>query len=230
MSVLKSEGDIRPCGDFKVTLNPVFEHNNTRYTELNIFLRHCVGCKQNQYIHFGRKFTLITHHKPLTSIFNMSKAVGSTTTSRLQRYAIFLCRYQYDIQLKTTWTHGNCDVLSRLSLSDKVNSENPDSTDIFLHIGMDTLPVTRTQVANATRRYKTLRYTRWYTIWCSKDGAEVNLIMLLLIHIGTDENNFLYLKDALCWVVVFVIPEVECFSNYIFDKICSPVAMYMGQT
>jgi hypothetical protein len=38
---------------------------------------------------FARKFTLVTDHQPLTSIFSPSRAIPATTAARLQRYALF---------------------------------------------------------------------------------------------------------------------------------------------
>jgi hypothetical protein len=36
---------------------------------------------------FGRSFTLVTYHQPLTSIFSPNKGIPVTTAARLQRYA-----------------------------------------------------------------------------------------------------------------------------------------------
>jgi hypothetical protein len=51
---------------------------------------------------YGKKFTLITDCQPLTSIFSPSKSIPSTTAARVQRYAIFLSGFNYDIQYKNT--------------------------------------------------------------------------------------------------------------------------------
>ena len=61
-------------------------------------------------------FTLITDHKPLTTIFNPSKALPSVASARIQRWAIFLMSYQYVIQYRSTTKHGNADALSRLPM------------------------------------------------------------------------------------------------------------------
>ena len=51
---------------------------------------------------FGSKFTLVTDHKPLTSIFHPEKVAPAMTAARLQRYAMFLAGFNYDIQYKNT--------------------------------------------------------------------------------------------------------------------------------
>ena len=47
---------------------------------------------------FGRKFTLHTDHKPLLKIFSPQGATPVLATSRLQRWAILLSSYCYDIK------------------------------------------------------------------------------------------------------------------------------------
>jgi hypothetical protein len=48
--------------------------------------------KFNTYL-YGRKFTLITDHQPLVSIFNPRKGISTTSAARLQRHALFLTGY-----------------------------------------------------------------------------------------------------------------------------------------
>ena len=61
----------------------------------------------------GRHFTLITDHQPLTHIFSPSKAIPVTAAARIQRWAVFLSGFTYDIKYKNTKMHGNADGLSR---------------------------------------------------------------------------------------------------------------------
>ena len=65
---------------------------------------------------YGRKFTLITDHKPLTTILGPKKGIPSLAAECLQRWAILLSAYDYSIQYKSTTDHGNADGLSRLPL------------------------------------------------------------------------------------------------------------------
>ena len=43
---------------------------------------------------YGRPFTLVTDHKPLTTIFGSKKEIPTVTAARLQRWAILLMAYQ----------------------------------------------------------------------------------------------------------------------------------------
>lgn len=55
--------------------------------------------KFNDYL-FGKKFTLITDHKPLVKILGPKTGVPALAAARLQRWALILGAYQYDIQYK----------------------------------------------------------------------------------------------------------------------------------
>ena len=63
---------------------------------------------------YGHNFSLLTDHKPPLAIFNPKKGIPAMTASRLQRWAILLSAYTYDIEYKPTKEHGNVDMLSRL--------------------------------------------------------------------------------------------------------------------
>ncbi|CAF4238246.1 unnamed protein product [Rotaria magnacalcarata] len=65
----------------------------------------------------GRTFELATDHQPLLTIFNPTKGIPVTIANRLQRWAIYLMRYNYNIHYKSTKLHGNADELSRLPIS-----------------------------------------------------------------------------------------------------------------
>ena len=71
--------------------------------------------KFNQYL-YARKFTLVTDHKPLTSILGPKTGIPPLAAARLQRWAILLSAYQYDIVYRDTKSHANADALSRLPL------------------------------------------------------------------------------------------------------------------
>ena len=57
--------------------------------------------KFHQYL-YGRNFTLITDHKPLTTILGPKTGIPVLATSRLQRWAIQLSAYDYDIKYKSS--------------------------------------------------------------------------------------------------------------------------------
>uniref|UniRef100_A0AAG5D9A3 RNA-directed DNA polymerase n=1 Tax=Anopheles atroparvus TaxID=41427 RepID=A0AAG5D9A3_ANOAO len=63
---------------------------------------------------FGRRFTLQTDHRPLLHIFGSKKGIPTVTANRLQRFALTLLAYDFDIEYVRTDDFGNADLLSRL--------------------------------------------------------------------------------------------------------------------
>ena len=111
---------------------------------------------------YGRKFTLLTDHKPLMAVLGPKKGVPSLAAARLQRWAVLLSAYTYDMEFKPTAAHGNADGLSRLPLPSESSETEADT--IFNIAQLDSLPVTSIQVRQATRSdpilSKVLEYTK----------------------------------------------------------------------
>ena len=70
-------------------------------------------CKFHKYL-YGRHFTLIPDHKPLTTILGAKQGIPSLAAARMQRWALLLSAYSYDISFRPTAAHSNADGLSRL--------------------------------------------------------------------------------------------------------------------
>ena len=111
------------------------------------------GVKRFHVYLYGRRFTLITYHKPLTATFHPEKGVPAVTAARLQRYALFLADFDYRIEYKSTTEHCNADGRSRLPLQQKEPEEMiVDSSEVFHASMFVPLPVTSEAVARGTRR------------------------------------------------------------------------------
>ena len=89
---------------------------------------------------------MITDHKPLTTIFNPESAIPTLAAARMQRWAIILSAYTYDIEFKRSGDHGNADALSRLPR--KVDHTTHEEVKYFSYL--DELPVTAKDISRAT--------------------------------------------------------------------------------
>ncbi|XP_052827929.1 uncharacterized protein K02A2.6-like [Octopus bimaculoides] len=89
-----------------------------------------------QYL-YGRKFVLMTDHKPLTSLFSPRKGTSLLAANRLAWWALWLNQFHYTIEYRKSADHGNADALSRLPFSDDNDfdrKENGEDIDIVCAI------------------------------------------------------------------------------------------------
>ncbi|XP_061909872.1 uncharacterized protein K02A2.6-like [Entelurus aequoreus] len=104
--------------------------------------------KFHQYL-YGRKFTLLTDHRPLTTILGPHTGIPSLAASRLQRWALLLSAHAYDIKYRKSDSHCNADGLSRLPLP--VTKPDSKTEDIFYFREVEKAPVSAVQIKKVTR-------------------------------------------------------------------------------
>ena len=124
---------------------------------------------------FGRKFTLLTDHQPLISIFGPKKGIPTTAASHMQRYTLFLPGYNNNIEYKSSKSHANCDGISRLPYSRGEELPDSDSAEIYNLSQLDSLPVCANDVKRETRRNPTLSKVLDFTMngWSYKPQDEI---------------------------------------------------------
>ena len=88
------------------------------------------------------------------SILSPTKGIPALSAARMQRWALLLSAYTYDISYRPTKSHANADALSRLPLED--SQTNNDSCgvhfDSLFNFGqLEALPITAKSIAAATR-------------------------------------------------------------------------------
>ena len=117
---------------------------------------------------YGRTFTLFTDHKPLLTILGPKKAIPTLAAARLQRWALLLASYTYEIEYKSSQRHSNADALSRLPLPQaEPKYDSMVAPDVFSCLNMsqvEALPVTAKAIQKASRidpvLSKVILYTR----------------------------------------------------------------------
>ena len=97
---------------------------------------------------YGRKFTLVTDHQPFLTILGPKTAIPPLAAARMQRWAIVLSAYDYQIEYRSSAKHSNCDTLSRLPHEDsKIGRES----EIYSLIASDKdFPITAMDIGKAT--------------------------------------------------------------------------------
>ena len=153
---------------------------------------------------FARHFTLRTDHKPLTAIFSPTKAIPATTAARLQRYALFLSGFDYEIEHRSSTQHCNADGLSRLPLATTEDEENQsvDPVEAFHVSQFSMLPVTCQHVRKATQRDSTLAQVYEHVMKGWHENKDPNLQPFY-----SRRNELLCTKDLLCGGAELSFPQ-----------------------
>jgi hypothetical protein len=116
--------------------------------------------KFHKYI-YGRQFTLITDHKPLTKLFGPKTGIPTLAAARLQRWALILMAHQYTIEYRRSEDHGHADGLSRLPGKDHPKSIE---AEIYYYSHVNDLPVSAQEIADGTRKDSVLARALDYTL------------------------------------------------------------------
>ena len=82
---------------------------------------------------YGRRFLIVTDHKPLISIFDPTAPIPDHLSPRMTRWALALAALDYRIQHRPGADIGNADFLSRHPLPAKSTQDmHPEPTGILL--------------------------------------------------------------------------------------------------
>ena len=92
------------------------------------------GVKKFHHYLLGRTFTVYSDHKPLQFLFSEKRPVPTMASSRIQRWALTLSAYSYQIKFRPGKKQGNADGLSRLPLAEMLN-DVPVPGDLILMMG-----------------------------------------------------------------------------------------------
>lgn len=129
---------------------------------------------------YGKKFTIISDAQCLRDLFNPKKGISPVASARLQRWAIYLSMYDYDIKHRSGSKMGNVDALSRLPLDDGTDVEIDKIN--FINFGED-IPIESKDIEESTQTYKVLNQVYKYVLngWPSKISSELNSFYMSLI-------------------------------------------------
>ena len=83
-------------------------------------------------------------------LFKADKAVPVMTSPRIQRWALLLAAYDYELVYCEGSKHGNADGLSRLPLTDIVVEVPIPGDTILLMVHLEALPVCADDIADWT--------------------------------------------------------------------------------
>ena len=160
------------------------------------------GVKRFHSYLYGRHFTLVTDHKPLTAILGPKKGIPPLAAARLQRWAWILSAYTYEIEFRPTGDHGNADGLSRLPLRISPPDDPNADPKVFNISQMEALPVTVRQLRAATSSDRVLSKVYRYTKgnWPQQVPADLRPFF-------NRRNELTVEEGCLLWGFRVVIPQ-----------------------
>lgn len=150
----------------------------------------------------GRRFTLITDHKPLLGIFDNKRKNPAMLSPKMNRYKITLSAYMYDLIYRPAKNHGNADFLSRFPTNDEA-TEDEKIGDVLMLEGVTRNPITSREIANETEKDETLQQVKkWLqTGWPNKIEKKFQ-------GFWQKRNEMSIIDDCLIWGTRVVIPSV----------------------
>ena len=106
------------------------------------------GVKKFHQFLYGRKFTLVTDHQPLVALLGPKAAIPTLAAAHMQRGALVLSAYDYQIEYRRSEKHSNCDAYSRLPHEDsKIGRES----EVYSVSAIDKdFPITAKDIGKAT--------------------------------------------------------------------------------
>ncbi|GFW02274.1 uncharacterized protein K02A2.6 [Trichonephila clavipes] len=146
LSHVYPDGSERPIAFASRTLSG----SEKKYSQIDKEALSIVWAVRKFYLYLkGRRFTLITDHKPLIAIFGSKRGLPVLAATRLLHYALILQSFEFDIIFRKTIEHGNADFLSRLPKTSE-ELEVKDDITIFQMSQIEALPVTSKELRQET--------------------------------------------------------------------------------
>ena len=192
------EGTERPVAFASRTLS-TSERNYSQVEKEALSL--IFGIKKFEQYLYGRRFTLITDHKPLTTILGPKLGIPSIAAARMQRCALLLSAYSYTIRFHPTQAHGNANSLFRLPLTAEIAVDYSEDPTVFNVRQIESLPVGASEIATATRKYPILNKV----LVCVKRGWP-GRVQDALKQYWLRQNELTVEQDTLLWGMRVIVP------------------------
>ncbi|KAI4890378.1 hypothetical protein NFI96_005277, partial [Prochilodus magdalenae] len=154
------DGSESPLGFVSRTLSPT----EKKYSQLDKeALAIIFGIKKFHKYLYGRTFTVCTDHKRLITLFGEKKSIPQMGSPRVQRWAILLSAYEYQIVYRPGKFHSNADALSRLPLPESPEEEK-ETEQVLMIDCVDAVPVDSKQIRSWTAKDPLLSQVHGYVL------------------------------------------------------------------
>ena len=133
LSHILDTGEEKPIAYASRNLNSA-EHHYSQLEREGLAI--VFGMKKFHNYLYGRHFTIESDHQQLSHLFSETKTIPAMASVKIQKWALTLAAYQYNIRYKLGKTLNNTDALSRLPCPITTNSDRvPDElAQLVLHL------------------------------------------------------------------------------------------------
>ena len=159
------------------------------------------GVKKFHKYLFARKFTLTTDSKPLTTILGPKSGIPTVAAARMQRWAVILSGYHYDIEYRRSADHCNADALSRLPLQTGASSKLSEETYRISYV--EELPLSARDIGKATQKDPVLARVHDFVI-----NGWPSVVKEMFIPYHRRRNELSVENNCVLWGMRVVIPTV----------------------
>ena len=159
----------------------------------------------HQYLHkcIWKKFFVGNRSQPIDENTQSKEGIPSLAAARLQRWAIILSAYRYDIEFKYTQDHTNVDGLSRLPLPCVNTSKSSSSAvDVFNVAQLESLPITSQQLGQVTRKDMILS-----KVWRYCKSGWPTTVPDCLKPYWNRRNELTIEEDCIMWGIRVIVPK-----------------------
>ncbi|XP_015278716.1 PREDICTED: uncharacterized protein LOC107120515 [Gekko japonicus] len=151
---------------------------------------------------YGRKFLLVTDHKPLLGIFAPDRQLPNIMSARMLRWALFLSAYDYDLEHRPGKAIGHADALSRCPLPG-LDSDPAPANEVLAIDELSQAPITSKDIAAASAKDIVIsRVLNW--VW---RGWPVGSVEPEFACYKMRQNELSVSKGCLLWGSRVVVPH-----------------------
>ena len=169
LSHVQEDGSDRPVAYVSRTLS-VAERNYSQLEHEALAIVFAV--KKFHYYLFGRSFSIESDHRPLMFLFGEKNGIPQMASSRIQRWALTLSAYSYQIRYRAGKYLSHADALSRLPCPNAPSHDGLTGDSVMLLNHLDSTSVSAIDIKNWTTQDPTLSCVRRFVETGWPDNAE----------------------------------------------------------
>ena len=160
------------------------------------------GVKHFRQYLYGRHFTILSDHKPLQYLLEETQGIPPMASAHIQRWALMLSAYNYEICYKPGADHANAGGLSRLPVAHAASTIPIPGDVLLLFRTLQSTPINANQIHQWTDTDPILSQVRRNVLngWVNLDKPELQPYQSQSVELSVQDG-------CLLWGSRVVVPE-----------------------